>query len=78
MARTRVMVDQAPAPRVGASIMPREEFIQQVADVFQENYDRTHEAYGPWQRTTRGGLTCENCFQILPRFLSECQQCVLA
>ena len=57
MARARVTVDRAPAPRVGASINPPEELIQQAADVLQENHDRTHEAYGPWQRTTRGDLT---------------------
>ncbi len=51
------MIDQALAPRVGASINPAEELIQQVADVFQENHDHTHETYGSWQRTTRGDLT---------------------
>ena len=77
MARAGVMVDRAPAPQVGATVVPRAVLIQQAAEELQENHDCTHQAYGSWQKTTRGDLTCENCLQTLPRFLFECRQCHL-
>lgn len=77
MARAGVIIDRAPAPRVGAPVVPRNELIQLAAEELQENHDCTHEGYEAWQMTTRGNLTCENCFHTLSRFLLECRQCHL-
>ena len=45
MARAGVMVDRAPAPQVGATVVPRAVLIQQAAEELQENHDCTHQAY---------------------------------
>ncbi|CAD6579312.1 MAG: hypothetical protein ASARMPRED_009035 [Alectoria sarmentosa] len=42
-AMSGVIVDRAPAPRVGAPVIPRDELIQQAAEELQENHDCTHE-----------------------------------
>lgn len=60
MARAGVLVDRAPAPRIGAPVVSREEPILQAAEELQENHDCTQGGYGAWQRTTQGDLTCEN------------------
>ena len=77
IARAEVIVDRAPAPRVGAPVVPRNELIQQAAEELQENHDCNHQGHRAWQRTTRGNLMCENCFYTLPQFILECRQCHL-